>query len=361
MRIPIDSSNLDPTTNPSSDFYHYANGGWLKKHPIPDEFSRYGTFDILREENKKLVRNLIEEVSSKPDDDDPVAQLIGSFYRTGMDQETIDRQEIEPINPIVKTIDSITSRSELQATLTNLFRKGIPTLFHMFPSPDRENAEMVVANFYQGGMGLPEVEYYRKNDDRSKAIRATYHSYISRIFEMSGEEPERSAAIASSILAMERRLAYSAMTLLERRDPHATFHKMNPADLGKLAPSFDWTLFLQELKLPVEDAVNVSQPGFFKEISTMLEEIPLESWKSFFKWRILNISAPLLSSEFEQERFRFYGTYLSGKEVMQSRWKRVTSATETALGEALGELFVAKYFPPEGKKRMLAMVENLRE
>ena len=361
MRKPIDSSNLDPSTNPSADFYQYANGGWLKKHPIPDEFSRYGTFDLLREENKKLVRNLIEEISSKAADDDPVAQLIGSFYRTGMDQETIDQQKTEPIEPILGTIDSIADKNELQAILTGLFRDGIPVLFHMFPTPDRENAEMVIANFYQGGMGLPEVEYYRKNDDRSKAIRATYRSYISRMFEMSGEDPERSAALASSILAIESRLAHSAMTLLERRNPHATFHKMKPGELGSLAPSFDWSLFLEELNLPVEDPVNVSQPAFFKEVSTMLEEIPLESWKSFLKWRILNSSAPLLSSEFEKERFRFYGTYLSGKEVMQPRWKRVTSATEAALGEALGKVFVANYFPPEAKKRMLVLVENLRK
>lgn len=357
----IDIKNLDTSVLPGENFYQYANGGWLAKHPIPDEFSRYGTFDILREENRKIVRSLIEETAGSGNiSGDLVGRLVGDFYRTGMDTATIDSMGFLPILPELKNISDINNKQDINKLLAEFLAGSHPFLFHIFPSPDRENSEMIIANLHQGGMGLADVDYYRNEDKRSKEIRAEYSIYIADMFQLIGLSEDEAVNASELILKMETRLAFSAMTRLELRDPHKTFNKTDLNGLIKLSPSIHWKLIMEAMDLQDVDVFNVNQPDFFAELSKMLKDQSIDEWKIFFKWRLLNNSASLLSSDFENRKFAFYGAFFSGKKEIQPRWKRVTSATEDALGEAIGKLFVAKYFPERARKRMLSLVENLR-
>jgi putative endopeptidase len=362
MSKPIDRSNLDPDISPAADFYHYSNGGWLKKHPIPDEFSRYGTFDKLREENRKMVHEIIEEVAAgAAATGDPFAELTGSFYSTGMDIDKINSMGIEPVQADLAIIDTLESKETVTNLISTLYTKSIPTLFYLYPSPDRENSGQIIASLHQGGMGLSDVDYYRNDDKRSKEIREKYKAYIARMFVLSAVGEEEAQSYASTILRMESRLAHAGMTRLEQRDPHKTYNKRTQAELADECPAVEWDSLFIELDIDIASHLNVGQPGFFSELSKMINDTGIDEWKVFMKWRLINSAASLLSDDFAETKFDFYGRYLSGKKTMQPRWKRVTAATEDALGEAIGRLFVERYFPPESKARMITLVENLRE
>jgi len=356
----IKESDLDRTVNAGDDFYRFANGGWLDQHPIPEEFSRYGTFDLLREDNKKLVKDLVEEVAAEDSEEGSIARKVGDFFRTGMDSSAIDAMGYEPIKPELERIAALQDKEQIASYITSLYAEGIPTLFYYFGSPDLENSNMVLGNFHQAGMGLTDVDYYRSEDERSVEIRKAYTDYIARIFELTGVDAESASAKASRILALETRLAKAAMTRLEQRDPYATFHKMSVDELSQLCPAIDWQAFFTANGVEGVQELNVRQPGFMQEVNVLFNEIPMDEWKEYLSWTMLNQSANYLSSDFENASFDFYGKFLSGKEVNQPRWKRVLASTEGAMGEALGQLFVEKYFPPEAKERMLSLVENLR-
>lgn len=362
MTKAIDKSHLDTGISPAEDFYHYANGGWLKQHPIPDEFSRYGTFDKLRDENREIVRDLIAEVADKASSEGaPVASLVGQFYNTGMDTGKVNRLGHKPLLKDLEKIGRLTSRGDVPPLLNTLFTEGIPSLFYLYPSPDREDAGQVIANIHQGGMGLTDVEYYRKDDPRSKEIRDQYMAYIGRMFSLTGMAEEEAEKASKKILSMETRLARAGMTRLEQRDPHRTFNKFTLTELEETCPGIQWKNLFDELRINVKGHLNVNQPAFIEELNSMLKDTQPDDWKVFFQWRLINSAANYLSDEFVEAKFDFYGRYLSGKKSLQPRWKRVTAATEDALGEAIGKLFVEKYFPPEAKTRMLELVENLRD
>ena len=276
------------------------------------------------------------------------------------DTDAIDALGFKPILSELESINTISKKEDISKLIASLFAASHPSLFYIFPSPDRENSEMIIANIYQGGMGLTDVDYYRNDDDRSKEIRAEYLKYITDILLLTGLSEIEASEDSALILRMETRLAFAAMTRLEQRDPHLTFNKTDLAGLFKMSPSINWSEIFNAVNLENENTFNVNQPDFFVEISKMVEDESIGDWKAFLKWRLLNSTVSLLSSDFESRRFEFYGAFLSGKKEMQPRWKRVTSATEDALGEAIGKLFVAKYFPERAKQRMLSLVENLR-
>jgi len=358
----IDISNMDPGIKPGSDFYHYANGGWLTKHPIPDEFSRYGTFDILREENRKLVKQLIEEVAAgRYGSDSHLAAIVGAYFNAGMDTAARNAAGAGPIIEFLNQINSMKDTGALPDMINFLYRNSIPTVFYFYPSPDRENAEMMIANLHQAGMGLAEVEYYRDKDDRSVEIREKYQEYIRDMFILTGKSEDEANRAAVIILEMETMLAGSGMTRLELRDPHKTFNKHTTEELLSEYPGIDWIGLYGALNVGTDGPVNAGQPDFLKTAGKMIREVSLESWKYFLSWRIINGAASFLSESFEERKFRFYGEFLSGKKSMQPLWKRITAATEDALGEAIGRLFVKKYFPPEARQRMLDLVEKLRD
>lgn len=356
----IDRSNMDTRTSPGNDFYQYANGGWLEKHPLPDEFSRYGSFDKLAEENQKIVKQLIEDASGAEDNQNPVKIKIGTFYSAGMDSSRIESEGIKPLEEEFYKIESINQKQEIIELVTDWHKRNLPALFHFFGAPDQKNSEMVIANIYQGGLGLTDVDYYTSDDPKSIEIRDMYKEYIVEMLLLSGENENSAERMANSILSFETRLANASMTRLERRNPQLSYNKMDLDQLVNESPAFDWKHYFSGIGLPELAELNVGQPLFFNEISSMLAEEPIDNWKAYLKWSLLNNSAPYLSSDFVNSNFDFYGKYLSGSKTIRPRWKRVIQVEDYALGEAIGQLFVEKYFPPEAKSRMLELVGNLK-
>ncbi len=356
----INKKNLDLSIDPGQDFYQYANGGWMANNPLPDEFSRYGSFDKLAEENQKMVKKLIEEAAATQPEEGTIAHKVGLFYREGMNTEKINAQGTEPLKPIMEVIDNIRSKDELSHLITHLHRNSFPVLFHLYGAPDKKNSEMVIANIYQGGLGLTDVDYYTSEDAKSEEIRQKYKAYIANMLILAGDDQKTAEEKARLIFSMEDQLAHASMTRLERRNPHLTYNKMRIRELDTSAPGMDWTGYFRNMGLEELTELNVAQPDFIKETDKMLTEIPVNDWRVYLKWHVLNSASSYLSSEFVNEHFNFYGKYLSGKKAIQPRWKRVLRVEDFALGEAIGQMFVEKHFPPEAKDRMLNLVDNLK-
>lgn len=355
----IDPKNLDPGVEPGSDFYRYSNGGWMDANPLPAEFSRYGSFDKLAEDNQKMVKSLVEELAELQAASDDIHAKAGLFYKTGMDSAEVEGLGITPLKADFEMVDGISDHNSLMELIISQHKKGNMLLFTIAGTPDRKNSSMMIANIFQGGLGLTDVDYYREESEKAKEIRERYKSYIREMMVLTGLDESEAGRSAETIMMLETRLANASLTRLERRDQHRTYNKMSVEELGKLAPGFMWDEYFRALDLQIT-SLNVGMPGFFKELNKMLKEVETDQWKVYLKWHILNPSSPFLSSEFVDANFEFYGKFLSGKQVNQPRWKRVLQTSEMALGEAIGQLFVEKYFPAESKERMLALVGNLK-
>jgi putative endopeptidase len=356
----IDITDLDTTVNPGDDFYAYANGGWMEKYPIPEEYGRFGTFDKLARDNEEMVKSLVISLAGEEHEPGSIAEKIGVFYAMGMDTVKLDREGISPINAELEKIEGLKSKEDMQAHVAYLHTHRISPFFGFYGGPDRKNSNMNIAQVFQGGLGLTDRDYYVKDDPRSTEIREEYLKHVAKMFELMGYPTDKAIIAANTIMDIETRMAKASMTRLERRDPHKTYNKMSFDSLQEIAPGISWDLYFTGIGLDEPGGLNVGQPGFFKEISAMMTEIPLEDLKIYLKWNLLNHTAPYLSSDFEKQNFEFYGKVLRGTEKQHPRWKRVLNTTESAMGEALGQMYVEKYFPPEAKARMLDLVENLR-
>ena len=357
----LDKANLNTSVAPGNDFYEYASGGWMKNNPLPAEYSRYGSFDKLIENNQEMVKNLVLDASSENNEVSGIAKKVGDFYFAGMDTLEIEAQGVKPLLEEFDIISIARNKSDIQNLIIRHHIRNNSLLFNFFGSPDKKNSEMVIANLYQGGLGLADVDYYTETDDKAKEIREKYKNYISDMLVLAGEDKEKAREQAKTIIQMETRLANASMTRLERRNPHATYNKMSINELQALTPSIDWHNYLSGIGLQQLQEINVAQPEFFKEINAMMDGVSAEDWKTYLKWHLINNSAYYLSDDFINTSFDFYGKYLSGKQVLQPRWKRVLQTTDIAMGEAIGKMFVNKYFPPEAKERMLNLVANLKE
>lgn len=355
----IDRKNLDENINPGTDFYLYANGGWVKNNPLPAEFSRYGSFDALGEESNEKVRLLIENAATTNSKKGSVYQQVGDFYKSGMDSATIEKEGISPLKSYLEEINSIKDKSDLQNLILKWQTKNIQLLFSLYGVPDKKNSEMVIASISQGGLGLTDVDYYINEDEHSNNIRKEYVKYVTRILVLAGESIENAEIQAQKILAFETRMAKSSMTRLERRDPYKVYNKMKISDLILLSPEINWDELLKELNLSINE-INVSQPDFFKELSLIISDTDVDTWKTWLRWSFINNNSEHLSSSFVNVNFDFYGGFLSGKKKLLPRWKRILASSNQALGEAIGELFVEKYFPAKSKERMLELVGNLK-
>lgn len=352
--------DLDISVKPQDDFYAYANGGWMKAHPLPEEYSRFGSFDKLQEDNDKMLHALVEELA-KGGGDGAVARKIGNFYASGMDTSTIEKEGISPLKAYFDRINQLKNPADVQKLIAEFHKMGIGSLFNFYGEPDSKNSEMMIGVLYQGGLGLSDRDYYVSNDKRAVEIRNGYVNHLKKMFSLLGNSPEVAAAKADRVMQLETRLAASSFTRLEERDPEKNYNKKSLADVKSLLSAFDLTGYFNTLGVPNPGDLNVAQVKFFADLNAMLPQIDMETWKDYLTWNLVHNTANFLNDDFVNEHFAFYGKFISGQPKIKPRWKRVLNATNNTVGEALGQMFVAKYFPPEAKERMLNLVENLRE
>ena len=356
----IDPTDMDKSYSPATDFDNYSNGGWKKRFPIPDEKSRFGSFDLLADSGEVQVQKLITGIASSKQPAGSIAIKIADFYNTGMDTAKIETDGLAPVQPLFNEISAIQNKDDVMKVVANLHTKGIRPMYSLFSDADQKNSEMVVAYLYQGGLGMPDRDYYMKDDDRSKSIQEAYKIHLQKIFVLAGDNEANSKLNSSIVYKLEYRLAKSSMTLLEQRDPHKIYHKMNLEGLRKISPEIDWSVQFQNLGLKNPGDFIVGQPDFVAELGKMLNEVSVDDWKIYLKWQVLRSTASYLPLAFENQSFDFFGKTLSGQMAQRPRWKRVQESTNGALSEALGQLYVQKYFPAESKKRMIELVNNLR-
>ena len=354
-------TNLDKSVKPTDDFYQYACGGWMKLNPLKDEYARYGSFDVLAENNQKQLQELVVNLSKKKYAVGTIEQKVGDLYTIGMDTVKIEKQGAEPIQKALKTVAAI-QRNNLTAALADMALEGYYPFFGLFGSSDPDNSAMTMAYFWQTGLGIGDRDYYLDADQ--KHIRDEYVKLMTKMFSISGYSEMagfkgNEQVMAKKVLALETAMANFFVDKTVLRDPYQTIHKMTPAEFQKMIPSLDLTQYLNKLNLKL-DTVNVGQPTYFAGLSNLLAIADMDIIRAYLAWNVINGAAPFLSSEFVDASFDFYGKTLSGKVENSQRWKRVINTIDGTLGEALGQMYVKAYFPAEAKARMEQLVRNLQ-
>lgn len=352
--------NMDLSVNPGDDFNQYANGGWMKNNPIPEDKSRFGSFDELMDENEKQVRNLVENIANTTNTKGSVAEKIAKFYNSGMDTLAIEQDGLSVLDGEFEKINGISTVSDIQMQMEYFHKHWIKSGFSLYGSADAKNSDMVISYFSQSGLGLPDRDYYLSDVDRFVELREKYVLHVAKMFQLLGNTPVEAEQKANTVFNFEKQLAEASMDRLTMRDPHKTYHKKTLNELKELAPNFNWQTYLSNVGLTNVNEVIVSQPDFIVAFNTMLVNEAVENWKTYFQWNLLNSTASYLNKDIVFADFEFYGNTLSGTPELKPRWKRVLNATNNSLSEAVGQIYVEKYFPPEAKERMLTLVENLR-
>jgi putative endopeptidase len=356
----FDVSRMDTTASACTDFYQYANGNWLKATEIPAAFSSWGSFNILAENNRKTLHDILEESSKDTKAKaGTTEQKIGDFYATCTDEAKREAEGAKPIAPYIARINKIKNLKGLEGEIAYLQREGLPTLFGFGSTPDFKNSSMVIGEADQGGLSLPNKDYYTKTDEKSVKLRADFVQHMTNMFQLLGDAPDVAAKNAQTVMSIETRLAQNSRGPVELRDVEKQYHMMNTADLNRLTPHFSWGDYFAALRLPRELRINMAHPEFFEAADKMLTEVPLADWKTFLRWNLVNANANALSSKFETEHFNFYGKALSGRKEQYPVWRRCVGASDAYLGEALGQEYVKRAFTPEAKQRMQTMVNNL--
>lgn len=357
----INIADLDTTISPTENFYQYATGGWQKNNPLPDEESRFGSFDLLAKETNQKVNDLIIDLTKKDNAINSIEWKIATFYSLGMDSTKLDKDRLKPVEEYFKKIDNISNKDEVIKLIAEFHKNGISSSFTIFGSADSENSDMEIAYLYQGGLGLPNRDYYISNDARSVDIKNEYKKFISKMFELYEVKDNNPDLISKIIFDFEYKLANSSMTNLELRDPYATTNRMTINELSKLSPDFNFEKYFEYIGLKNQEILNLSQPKFFADFSKVFKTTELSTLKLYLKWNLINSSSAYLNTEITNASWEFYGKYLTGALIQQARWRKVVNKTNSCLGEAVGQLFVKEYFPPQAKQRMEILVENLRE
>ena len=358
----FDVANMDTSVSACSNFFQYANGGWTAKNEIPAAFSRWGRFEVLDEQNIAVLHGILDGLLAKKSlKAGSNEQKVADYYRSCMDEPGIEAQGIQPLQPELDRIAAINDVAALQAQIARFHAYRVPAVFGFGAGQDFKNSQAVIAQAVQGGLGLPDRDYYTKDDEKSRQTRDEYAKHVTRMFELLGDSSDRAAAEAKTVLTIETKLAENSVTRVQRRDPEANYHPMNRTELSALTPHLDWRNYFDVVGLPTIDKINVGQPDFFKAADKMLTSISLDDWKSYLRWHLLNAAAGTLSAKFVQEDFNFGGKYLQGTKEMQPRWRRCIVSTDRALGEALGQLYIHKTFTPAARVRAQVMVKNLVE
>lgn len=359
----IKLDNLDVAANPHEDFYRYACGGWIDNHPLDAEHARFGTFDQLAEDNRDQMKTLIDSIVATDNKEGSIADKIATLYKVGMDSVKLQEQGSQPISALLQQVASIQSRDQLQEVLISLHQQGINPFFHIFSEADYDNASMQMAWLYQGGLGMGDRDYYMLSDENTLSIRKAYTELVQKELAMAGYDELSKLpadALTSMIMQVETRLAKAQIDKVINREPANHFHKYAMADAAMAMKGFDIRDYFVAMGLPNVDTFNLAQPTYFTEVAKVVASENMESVKAYMAWCVINDAAAYLSDDFVNANFEFYGRTLSGIQQLRPRWKRVTGTLNGAMGEALGQMYVAKYFPPEAKQRMVTLVDNLR-
>lgn len=354
----LDVTSMDRSVDPCVDFFQYSCGGWIKKNPIPPDQSSWDTYSKMQDENRTRLREILEAAAVPDANRNAVTQKIGDYYASCTDEKAIEAKGMDPLKPALERIEKISSKADLAEAAAGMADADV--FFNFGSMQDFRDANQVIAGIDQGGLGLPDRDYYTKDDAKSQELRKQYVAHVQKMFELMGDAPDTAAAEAQTVMRIETALAKGSMTRVERRDPTALDHKMTSDEFEKIAPEFAWPVYFAKVGMPALSSLNVAPPNFFKALNEELAKENLADWKVYLRWHLVHADAPHLSSAFVNENFAFYGKTLRGQQELQPRWKRCTEAVDGYLGEALGQAYVAKYFPPSAKQEALKMVKEIQ-
>jgi predicted metalloendopeptidase len=353
-------ANLDRSVSPCTDFFQFASGGWVKANPIPPEYTRWGTFNILQQHNENILRSILEDAAANPKKNSEANwQKIGDFYASCMDEAQVEAAGTKPLDPEFAKIAAIKDLPGLEAEIAHLDRDGVNAVLAFGSAVDFKDSTMRIAEADQGGLGLPDRDYYLKDDAKSKALRDGYVTHVTNMLKLLGDSPDAAAKEAQTVLTIETKLATASMKREDLRNPDNVYHKMTMKEMNALTPHFAWASYIRDIGSPEVPSANIAQPDFFKALDATLESVPLDDWKVYLRWHLVHSNATALPKAFVDENFAFFGKTLTGAQQLQPRWRRCVRAADAQLGEALGQYYVKQAFPPEAKAKALAMVKNL--
>ena len=355
----IDAANMDKAVKPGNNFYLYANGTWLRNNPVPASKTRWGSFDVLRENSLDRLKKLCEDAAAGKIKDS-VAQRVGALYTSAMDSAAIEKAGTTPIQPELQRLAALTSKDQVLHEIIAQRQNGVSgLLFGFYITQDDKNVNQYIPALSQGGTSLPDRDYYLKTDSRSKTIQAAYLSYLKDMFVLTGDDSVTANSKAHNIYNLEKALAIAQMSRVEMRDPQKTYNKYSLADLSKTTPDLDWTVLLKELNVNNADSILVNNPDFLKTANSLFDAVPVDTWKAYLQWAVIKNATPFLSSAFVNRQFRFTQV-LTGQKQMTPRWQRMSSMVDNNLGELLGQLYVKQYFNDAAKQRMISLVKNIQ-
>ena len=352
---------LDKSIDPCDDFFAYACSKWMAQNPIPADRSTWGRFNALQERGEYIVRDILEKASLDRADRSSNEQKIGDYYASCMDESAVEKAGIKPLDPSFHSIAAIQSKDDLPKEIVRLHRDGADVLFSFDSDSDFKNSSQMIAEVDQGGLGMPDRDYYFKDDPKSVELRKKYIEHVAKMFTLLGDSPAKAADEAKVVMEIETGLAQGALDRTSRRDPQKVYHKLTNKELAALSPAFNWNNYFEGVGAPRFDSLNVTEPEFFKNMQAVLSAHSLDDWKTYLRWHDVHANASLLPSAFVDENFDFYGKTLTGAKELRPRWKRCVGSTNANLGELVGQIYVQQTFGHEGKERTLAMVAALEK
>lgn len=357
----INLANLDTTVAPGTDFYQYACGGWIKKNPLKPEYSRFGTFDQLRDNNQEQLRSLIDELGATPQEAGSVAQKIGMLYAMGLDSVKLNQDGMTPIKEQLEAIQRLGTKADVAKMVAVLHKEGMAPFFALFVGGDEKNSSMNIVQLYQAGIGMGDRDYYLLDDEGSVKMRDAYKQYINQLFTLTGASPEQAEAAVNAVMKVETGIANISFSREDLRDTQKNYNKIKLADFKAKTNPIDWDVYFESMGLMDIEYLDAKQLPFYEALDEFMKNVSIDEQKYYLAFNLLNTAAPYLSDDFVAADFDFYDKAMSGKQEQQPRWKRSLRTVNGALGEAVGQMYVAKYFPASSKEKMLTLVGNLQK
>ena len=356
----INPANMDTTVAAGTDFYEYACGGWIKNNPLKPEYARFGTFDQLLENNQEQLRVLIEELSATPHEAGSVAGKIGALYAMGLDSTKLNADGVAPIKEELAAITALATKSDVSKMVATLHKEGMAPFFALFVDADEKNSAMNIVQLYQAGIGMGDRDYYLLEDEGSAKMRDAYRAYINKLFTLAGSSPEQADAAVDAVMKIEKAIAEISYGREDLRDSQKNYNKLAYEDFKQIESPLDWDVYFESMGLAGLKELDAKQINFYKDMNKALQNTTVDEQKYYLAFNLLSAAAPYLSDDFVDADFEFYGKVMSGKQEQQPRWKRSLNTVNGALGEAVGEMYVEKYFPASSKEKMLTLVGNLQ-